>query len=130
LAGDRPAFLAAALDDHLVRAELVPVDAEAAAVELFEASGLERGTNGGEFLAELRAEDRQVRLHAQLARVDGAELDVLDAQLLCDLARVRRGRVGALDDQAPQRLAELDPRLGASMTAELDHAAYLCDLGQ
>src|SRR5207249_12084743 len=94
LAGDRPAFLAAALDDHLVRAELVPVDAEAAAVELLEAPGLERGANGGELLAELRAEDRQVRLHAQLARVDGAELDVLDAQLLCDLAGMRRGQIG------------------------------------
>src|SRR6266516_3037916 len=87
LTGDGPALLAAPLDDHLVRAELVPVDPEAAVVELFEASGLERGTNGGELLAELRAEDRQVRLHAQLARVDLAELDFLDAQLLCDLAR-------------------------------------------
>ena len=41
---------------------------------------------------------------------------------------MRRDAVGALDDKAPERLAELNPRLRARLTAELDHAAHLGDL--
>src|SRR5205823_11719207 len=122
---DGPAFLAASLDEDLIRLEISPVHAEAAAFELFELTGLERGADGPELLAELRAEHGQVRLHAQLARVDDAELDVLDADLLGNLVRVRRHTVRALDDEAAQRLAELDARQRAGLATELDHAANL-----
>src|SRR5204862_614078 len=120
LAGYCPAFLAAALDEDFVRAELVAVHAEAAAVELFDLAGLERPADGAELLAELRPEHRQVRLHAQLARVDLPELDLLDAQLLGDLVHMGGHAVGALHDEATQRLPELDPRLRARLPAELD----------
>ena len=43
---DRPALLAVALDEHLVRAELVAGDAEPAAGELLELARLERGPHG------------------------------------------------------------------------------------
>ena len=72
---DRPALLAAALDEHLVGLELVAEDTEAPAVELLELAGRERGTNGAELLAELRPERGQVRLHVELDGFDVAELD-------------------------------------------------------
>src|SRR6185437_16247585 len=84
---------------------------------------LERGAYGAELLAELGPEHGQVRLDAQLARVDLAELDALHAQFLGDLGRVARDVVGTLDDEAAQRLAELDPRLRARLAAELDNPA-------
>src|SRR5581483_5800578 len=73
---DRPALAAAALDEHLVRLELVAGGAEAAAVELLEPAGLERLLHRPQLLAEARAEDREVRLHAQLG-VDAVERDLL-----------------------------------------------------
>ena len=87
---DRPALLAAALDEHLVRLELVAEDAEAPTLELLELAGRERGANGAELLAELRPERRQVRLDVELDRLDLAELDLLDAELVGDLLEVRR----------------------------------------
>ena len=99
VAGDRPALLAGPLDEHLVRAELVPGGAEAAAAELLELARLERGPHRAELLAELRPEHGQVRLDAQL-RVDVPELDLLHAQLLGDLVGVRGGERRALDDDA------------------------------
>ena len=79
--GDRPALLAGPLDEHLVRAELVPGGPEPAAAELLELARLQRGPHRAELLAELRAEHGQVRLDAQLG-VDVAELDLLHPQLL------------------------------------------------
>ncbi len=73
-AGDRPAVAAAALDDHLVRLEVVAGGAEPAAAELLELARLERLLHGAEVLPELRPEHRQVRLHAQLG-VDLVERD-------------------------------------------------------
>ena len=55
--------------------------------ELLELAGRERRPHGAELLAEPRPEHRQVRLHVQLRRLDRAELDLLDAQLV---ARSRR----------------------------------------
>ena len=94
------------------RLELVAGDAEAAAVELLELAALRaRSRTSRSSSAELRAEHRQVRLHAELARLDLAELDLLDAQLVGDLVRVRsRARRRALDDEPAQRLAQLQPR--------------------
>src|SRR5207302_769609 len=54
LASDRPAFLAPALDDHLVGSELVGVDAEATTFELLEVAGLEGRPDRPQLLAELR----------------------------------------------------------------------------
>src|SRR5204863_3614343 len=71
---DRPAFLPRSLNEHLVGPELAAVHAEPAALELLELAGLERRAHGAELLAELGAEHGQVRLHAQLACVDDAEL--------------------------------------------------------
>ena len=110
LGGDRPALLAGALDEHLVGGELVAEDAEAAALELLELARGERGPHRAELLAELRAEHRQMRLHVQLRRLDVAELDLLHAQLLAQLVGVARRERRALDDEPPQRLAQLQPR--------------------
>ena len=74
------------------------VDAEATTFELLEVAGLEGRADRPQLLAELRPQHRQIRLHPQLARVDRAELDVLHAQLLRDLACVRGDPVGALHD--------------------------------
>ena len=90
VARDRPALTADALDEHLVGLEHVPVDLEPAAVELLELAARELLAHLAEPRAELRAEHRQVRLHAQLRRLDLAELDLLDAQLVGDLVGVRR----------------------------------------
>ena len=80
--------------------------------------------------AELRPEQRQVRLDAQLGGLDLAELDLLDAQLVGDLVGVRRRARRAGDDQPAQRLAELQPRARARLAAELDDRAHLGDLGE
>ena len=76
---DRPALLAGALDEHLVGAEVVAEDAEAAALELLELARRESGADGAELLAELGAEHGKMRLHVQLGRLDVAELDLLHA---------------------------------------------------
>src|SRR4051812_1315510 len=130
LARDGPAFLAAALDEHFLRRQLVAVDTEAPFAELLELPRLERGPDRAELLSELRAQHREVRLHSQLARVDLAELDTLHAQLLGDLGGVVGDGIGALDDETAQRLTELDPRLRARLAAELDHTADLGHLGE
>ena len=80
---------------------------EAAARQLLELAGRERGPHRAELLAELGAERRQVRLHVQLGRLDATELDLLDAQLVAELVRVRLRERRALDDEAAQRLAQL-----------------------
>ena len=92
LARDRPALAADALDEHLVGLEHVAVDLEAAAVELLELAALQPLAHVAQRRAELRPEHRQVRLDAQLRRLDLAELDLLDAQLVGDLVGVRRAR--------------------------------------
>ena len=85
----------------------MPGRAEAAARQLLEVTGRERRAHGAQLLAELRAEHRQVRLHVQLRRLDAAELDLLDAQLVAELVRMRLGERRAFDDEAAQRLAQL-----------------------
>ncbi len=74
-----PPLLAGSLDQDLVWGELVLGDSEAAAVELVELAARERLAHVTQCRAELRAEQRQVRLHAELARLDVAELDLLHA---------------------------------------------------
>ena len=69
-----------------------------------------------------------MRLHVQLGRVDVAELDLLHAQLLAQLLRVTLGERRTLDDEPPQRLAELQPRGRTGLMAEPDDAAQLGDL--
>ena len=127
---DRPALPADPLDEHLVGPEHVAVDAERPVFERVEAAFLQRGANLGQRRAELRPEHAQVRLHAQLARVDLAPLDVLDAQLLGDLVGVRARGLRAGDDESAQRLPQRQPRRRARLPAELDDAAHLRHLGQ
>ena len=91
LGGDRPAFEADTLDEHLVRLEHVAVDPEAAAVELLEAALGERGAHLARAprRASARARGRFGFTRSSDAG-DVAELDRLDAQLLGDLvARAR-----------------------------------------
>ena len=127
---DRPAVLAVALDEHLVAREVVAGDADAAVRELLEVARLERGAHRAQLLPELRPEQRQVRLHAQLARLDVPEGDVAHAELVRDLVRVALRARRALDDERAQRLPELQPRGRARLPSELDHAAELRDLGE
>jgi len=61
LAGDSPAFLAAPLDQHLLRRELVTVHPDSSVPELLELPRLEGGAHGAELLAELGPKQRQVR---------------------------------------------------------------------
>ena len=130
VARDRPAFAADVLDQHLLGLEHVPVDLEPAAVELLELAARELLAHRAEPRTELRPEHRQVRLHAQLRRLDLSEDDLLDAKLVGDLVRVRRGKRSAFGDEPPQRLAELELRGGARLPAELDHAPNVGDLGE
>ena len=104
-----PPFLAGALDEHLVRLELVPGGAEPAPVELLEVAPLQRSPDRGELLAETRSEQGQIRLHTQLC-VD------LDRNERPSPATRRAGRRptlpplgGALDHEVPQRLLHLEP---------------------
>src|SRR5262249_48561725 len=106
---DRGALAAATLDEHLVRAELVPRGAEPSVAELLEVARLQCLLHLAQRGTEARPEHREIRLHAQL-RVDGPELDRLDAHLVGDLIRMRRRAVRTLDDETPQRLAQLEPR--------------------
>ena len=128
LRGDGPALLAGALDEDLVRTEVVAEDAEAAALELLELARRESGAHGAELLAELRAERRQVRLHVQLGRLDRAELDLLDAQLLTHSSAWASRERRALDDEPPQRLTQLEPRRRTRLMPEGDDAPHLRDL--
>ncbi len=61
--GDRPALARRPLDEDLVRGELVPRGPKAPATELLELARRKRRADGGELLAEPRAERGQVRLH-------------------------------------------------------------------
>ena len=60
-----------------------------------------------------------MRLDAQLG-IDVPELDLLHPQLLRDLVGVRRGERRPLDDDAAQRLAELQSRGRARLVPERD----------
>ncbi len=125
---DRPARLAGALHEHLVCAEVVAEHPEAAALELLELAGRESGTDGAELLAELGAEHRQVRLHVQFGRVDVTELDLFHAQLLAKLVHMPPRERGALDDETPERLAQLEAGRSAGLVAARDDTANLSDL--
>src|SRR5581483_7841626 len=103
---DREALAAEALDEHLVRAELVAGGAEAPARKLLEVARLQRLLNGRQLLAEPRPEHGEIRLHAQLG-FDGAQLDLLDVDLVRDLVGMARRRT--LDDEPAQRLAQRQP---------------------
>ncbi len=127
--GNRPALLAGPLDEHLVRAELVPGRPEPAAAEILEVSRLERGPHRAELLAELRPEHGKVRLDAQLG-VDVPELDLLHPQLLRDLVGVGGGERRAFDDDPAQRLAQLQSGRRARLVAERDDGSQLRDLGE
>ena len=96
VARDRPALAADVLDEHLLGLEHVPVDLEPAAVELLELAARELLADRAEPRAELRPEHRQVRLHAQLRRLDLSEHDLLDAKLVGDLVRVRTRQAARL----------------------------------
>ncbi len=119
-----------ALDEHLVGASSCPAARKPPSVELLELSRCERRAHGAELLAELRAEHRQVRLHAELRRLDRAELDLLHPQLL---ARSRRRAPAA--SGAPSTTSRrsgwrsLSPRARPRLAAELDDAPHLRDLG-
>ena len=131
VARDRPALAADPLDEHLVGLEHVAVDLEAPAVELLELARARALAHVAQRRAELRAEHGQVRLHAQLGRLDVAELDLLDAQLVRDLVGVRRARRGAPATTSRRSgwrsfSCEVDARLAA----ELDDAPHLGDLGE
>ena len=124
---DGPALSPAPLDENLIGPELMSGRAEASVRELLELARGERQPHGAELLAELRAEQRQIRLHAQLDRLDGAELDVLHAQLVRHLIAVPvEGR--PFDDEPAQRLPQLDSRARARLPAELHHTPHLGDL--
>ena len=121
---DRPALLADPLDEHLVRGEVVAGRAEAP-VRLLELARLERRAHRAELLAELRPEHGQVRLHAELGRLDVAELDLLHAQLLADLVHMPLRERRALDDEPAQRLAQRKLRARARLAAEIDDTPRL-----
>src|SRR5579884_588066 len=125
--GNRPPLAPSALDEYLVGLELAPGDAEPTLRQLLELARRERLADGSELLAELRAELGQVRLHAQLDRLDGAELDVLDTQLVCDLFDVPVER-RSLDHEPSQRLPQLDPRAGTRLPPQLHDPAHIRDL--
>src|SRR5262249_17312974 len=75
---DRPALFADPLDEHLLRLEHVAVHLEPSVLELLEPALRERRPDLRERRAELRPEHTQVRLHAQLRRLDLPEQDLLD----------------------------------------------------
>src|SRR4029453_15544414 len=77
-----PAVLAIALDEHFVARELVTRNANAPARELVEPPRFERRPNSTELPPELRAEYGEVRLDAELARLDLREQDLPDAKLV------------------------------------------------
>ena len=82
-------------------------DANPALGKLLEVTGLQRCAHRAELLSELRAEERQVRLHATLARLHMAEGDVAHTELVGDLRRVGLGERSALHDERAQRLPQL-----------------------
>ena len=121
---DRPALLADPLDEHLVTGQVATGDAKAA-VHLLEVTRLERRAHRAELPSELGPEQGKVRLHAQLGRLDVTELDLLHAQLLADLVRVRLGERGALYHEPAQGLSQRKLRARARLPAQVDDAARL-----
>ena len=96
LARDRPALAADTLDEHLVRARARARRPRSARPSSSSNSpALQLLAHVAQRRAELGPEHRQVRLHAQLGRLDLAEVDLLDAQLLGDLVGVALGARGA-----------------------------------
>ena len=67
---DGPAILAVPLDEHLLARQVVAGNANPTLRKLLEVAALKRRANGAELLPELRAEEREVRLDAKLARFD------------------------------------------------------------
>ena len=127
--GDREALDGGALAvEHLVGAELLAGDAHAASLELLVVAGLERRLHGRQPRAEPRPEHGEVGL--ELRANDGAvvEDDLLDVELLAELARVRGRAVRAADVCPAQRLPELDARVAASLVAELDDPPRVGDV--
>ena len=120
---DRPALLAMPLDEHFLRAQVVIRRAEAATRELLELAGLERLAHRHQLGAELRPEQTKVGLHAELARLDRSEHDLLHPKLLDQLLRVALRERRTFHDEGPQGLAQADARGRARLAAELDDAA-------
>ena len=124
VARDRPAVEADALDEHLVRLEHVAVDLEAAAVELLELAALRAararrgapapsfGPSTGRFGFTAAPTPATSPNSTSLTRSSSA---------ISSACAVRDGR-RARDDEAPQRLAQLEPRRRARLAAELDDA--------
>ena len=83
-----------------------------------------------ELLAELWSEHWEIRLHAQLGRLDRAELDFLYTELLRDLAGMALRRACALHDEPTEWLSQLQSCVAASLTAELDDPPHLRDLSE
>ena len=113
---DRPALAAAALDEHLVRARARGRPTRKRPPSSSSNSpACERLLHRAQLLAEPRPEHRQVRLHAQLGASTRPKRDVLHAHLVGDLVGVRCRAARALDDEPPQRLAQLEPRRRARL---------------
>ena len=85
---DRPALLAAALDEHFLGTQVVTRGAEAAATQLLELACLERRPYRDQLGAKLWPEQAEVGLHSELARLDRTEDDLLHAELLEDLIQM------------------------------------------
>ena len=77
------------------------VHPNAAACELVELARRKCSANRSELLAELGPENGKVWSHPYLERIDRAELDILDAQLVTDLLSVGLRRLGPLHDHSP-----------------------------
>ena len=129
LGRNRPTLAARALDQHVLRLELVPCRAKTPTLELLEITLLECGANLAELLAKTRAERGQVWLHPQL-RVDRREDDLLDAELVGDLGDVRSRGEAALDNEPPQRLLHLHPRGLPRLMAKANNPPNVGDLGE
>src|SRR5581483_2282687 len=102
-----PAALLRALDEQLVRPELLPGRPDAPLPQLLELVRLERRPHLAEPRPELRAEHGEVRLVGEADGRAVEEHDLLHAQLLLDLLEVRARGGRSEDGRAAQRLPEL-----------------------
>ena len=111
--------------------ELLARGPQPAVAELLEVACLERRLHLRQPRAEPRAEHAQVRLVAEAdaaPRRRSSTSFTRSSSLIS--SRWRRAASEPYDRRPPQRLAQLDVLLGASLPAELDHLAELGDLGE
>src|SRR5918996_2271387 len=124
----RPARLLLALDDELVRLELVARRAYASTLERLEVACLEGLLDVAQRPAELRAEQPQVRLVVEAHGGLIEDLDLLHAELLLQLLHVLAGVARAVDGEAAERLAQPQARFRPRLPPELDDLSELGDL--